>query len=90
LMGGTVTGTGGGTLTLPDGRHIVLARDPDPTRHGVIDHFGVVIADFDAQRVTSSLSRTFPNAKVQSAATSVSVWDPDGIRVQLMKEGAGG
>ena len=91
LLGGTVTADSTATLArilLPDGSRIVLARQS--AGHGVIDHFGVAIADFDAQTITTSVSRTFPNAKVQSEATSVSVWDPDGIRVQLMKEGAEG
>ena len=91
LLGGTVTADSNATLVrllLPDGSRIGFARAPEG--HGVIDHFGVAIADFDAKSVTTSVSRAFPNAKVQSTAASVSVWDPDGIQVQLTKEGAGG
>jgi hypothetical protein len=89
LLGGTVTADSSATrarILLPDGSRIVLARQPDG--HGVIDHFGVAIPEFDAQTITTAVSRAFPNVKVQSEATSVSVWDPDGIRVQLRKEGA--
>jgi catechol 2,3-dioxygenase-like lactoylglutathione lyase family enzyme len=88
LLGGTVTADSTATLVrllLPDGSQIVLARPPEGA--GVIDHFGVAIADFDAQSVATSVTRTFPNVKVRGAATSVSVWDPDGIEVQLKKEG---
>ena len=50
---------------------------------GQIDHFGIGIEDFDAERVATSLEAAGFEGVRQAGATSVLVPDPDGVIVQL-------
>ena len=54
---------------------------------GQVDHFGIGIENFDAERVATSLDAAgFENVR-QAGPTSVLVPDPDGVVVQLSATG---
>ena len=54
---------------------------------GQVDHFGIGIENFDAERVATSLEAAgFENVR-QAGPTSVLVPDPDGVVVQLSATG---
>lgn len=50
---------------------------------GEIDHFGVGVENFDAERVASQLEDAGVEGVSQAGSTSVIVPDPDGLIVQL-------
>ena len=54
-----------------------------PAVPGQIDHFGVGIENFDAERVASELEAAGVEGVRLAGSTSVLVPDPDGVIVQL-------
>lgn len=50
---------------------------------GEIDHFGIGIEDFEAERVASELDAAGFEGVRQAGSTSVVLLDPDGLAVQL-------
>ena len=54
---------------------------------GQIDHFGIGVENFDAERVATSLEAAGFESVRQAGSTSVLVPDPDGVVVQLSATG---
>lgn len=60
---------------------ITLRRSPE--RRGVVDHFGIGVDDFDAQKAGAAVKRMLPATNVEISPTGISLRDPDGILVQM-------
>jgi catechol 2,3-dioxygenase-like lactoylglutathione lyase family enzyme len=78
-------------MDFPDGGLISLcpaaggncSLTADDAVPGQIDHFGIGIENFDADRVSSELNAAGVEGVRQAGQTSVLVPDPDGVIVQL-------
>jgi len=75
----------GGLISLcpTDGGNCSLTTTADAAIPGHIDHFGVGIENFDAERVANDLEAAGFEGVRQAGRTSVLVPDPDGVIVQL-------
>ena len=75
----------GGLISLcpTQGGNCSLTATADAAVPGQIDHFGVGIENFDAERVASELEAAGVEGVRLAGPTSVLVPDPDGIIVQL-------
>jgi len=77
-------------MVMPGTPSSVLTLQRSPERSGVLDHFGIGVRGFEAQKVAEAAKRAFPAATIELATgtvPAVGVRDPDGILVQLNSAG---
>jgi catechol 2,3-dioxygenase-like lactoylglutathione lyase family enzyme len=90
LVGATKQPTGADpdtwAMAMPGNRRSGLTLRRSGDRTGVIDHFGIGVADFDAEKIAAAVQQVLPKSQLQffpGAVPAVAVRDPDGIQVQL-------
>jgi catechol 2,3-dioxygenase-like lactoylglutathione lyase family enzyme len=49
-----------------------------------IDHFGLAVPNFSPETAAATVQRVVPGTKVERTGAAVFIYDPDGVRVQLV------
>ena len=49
-----------------------------------IDHFGLAVPNFSPETAAATVQRVLPGTKVERTGGAVFIYDPDGVRVQLV------
>ena len=69
-------------LQLPFGMRSHLNLNADGGKVG-LDHFAVAVEGFAVEGAIASVKRALPGTKIETAADSISLIDPDGVRIQI-------
>jgi catechol 2,3-dioxygenase-like lactoylglutathione lyase family enzyme len=84
LLGEPMLGTGNPPQpSFPAGETRILLYNPAPTKPVKIDHFSVLVDNFDAAAALAVVQQMGANAKMSAQGTLNEFFDPDGIRLQV-------
>jgi catechol 2,3-dioxygenase-like lactoylglutathione lyase family enzyme len=83
LFGNVMPSRPDGTqLQLPLGMRSHLNLNADGGKVG-LDHFAVAVEGFTVEGAMANVKRALPATKIETAADSISLIDPDGVRIQI-------